>query len=100
MNIETILAVMEEIEKDNPIDFADLPFNENEMRSVVATQLSHYFAELEKEYPESSERELFWVSMLVHQVMENMVLNARLLVKDNDSARQTKQFISGLRKKF
>ena len=44
---EELAALMREVEHDDPIDFADLPFKEDELRDLVANHLCEMAAAME-----------------------------------------------------
>lgn len=72
--------LMEEVEREDPIDFADLPFNEKELRSLIANQVCEMAAKLEN-FSEEDKR-LTLLAVAAKLVLENFVLNVRLLSKN------------------
>jgi hypothetical protein len=44
---EQLAALMQEVEQDDPIDFADLPFPEDDLRQLVANHLCEMAATME-----------------------------------------------------
>jgi hypothetical protein len=73
--------LMEEVEQTDPIDFADLPFNEKELRSLIASQVCEMAAKLES-FTEEDKR-LTLLAVTAKLVLENFVLQVRLLNKNN-----------------
>lgn len=71
--------LMEEVESEDPIDFADLPFNEKELRSLIANQVCEMAAKLEN-FSEEDKR-LTLLAVAAKLVLENFVLHVRLLSK-------------------
>lgn len=74
---DELAALMLEVEKEDPIDFADLPFPEEELRGLVALHLCEMAGEMEKFTTEDKLMTLLAVSAKL--VLENLVLNVQLL---------------------
>ena len=74
---EQLAALMQEVEQEDPIDFADLPFPEDELRALVATHLCEMAASMEKFSTEDRLMTLLAVSAKL--VLENLVLHVQLL---------------------
>lgn len=72
-----LAALMAEVEAEDPIDFADLPFHEDELRSLVATHLCEMAAAMENFSSEDKLMTLLAVSAKL--VLENLVLHVQLL---------------------
>jgi len=74
---EHLAALMREVEQEDPIDFADLPFAEEDLRELVATHLCEMAAAMENFSTEDRLMTLLAVSAKL--VLENMVLHIQLL---------------------
>ena len=74
---EDLAALMQEVEQEDPIDFADLPFPEDELRKLVAIQLCDMTASMDQLNTEDKLMTLLAVSAKL--VLENMVLHIQLL---------------------
>lgn len=74
---EQLAALMREVEQEDPIDFADLPFAEEDLRELVATHLCEMAASMENFSTEDRLMTLLAVSAKL--VLENMVLHIQLL---------------------
>lgn len=74
---EDLAALMREVEQEDPIDFADLPFPEDELRKLVAIQLCDMAASMDQLSTEDKLMTLLAVSAKL--VLENMVLHIQLL---------------------
>lgn len=74
---ERLAALMLEVEKEDPIDFADLPFRDDELRALVASHLCEMAAAMENFSTEDKVMTLLAVSAKL--VLENLVLNIQLL---------------------
>jgi hypothetical protein len=68
---------MREVEQEDPIDFADLPFAEDDLRELVATHLCEMAAAMENFSTEDRLMTLLAVSAKL--VLENLVLHVQLL---------------------
>jgi hypothetical protein len=74
---EQLLELMREVEQEDPIDFADLPFRDDDLRRLVTSQLCEMAASMESFSPQDREMTLLAVSAKL--VLENMVLHIQLL---------------------
>jgi hypothetical protein len=74
---EELAALMHEVEQEDPIDFADLPFAEEELRQLVASHLCEMAGAMENFSTEDRLTTLLAVSAKL--VLENLVLNVQLL---------------------
>jgi len=74
---EELAALMLEVETEDPIDFADLPFGENELRELVAAHLCEMAAAMENFSTE--DRLLTLLAVSAKLVLENLVLHLQLL---------------------
>ncbi|MFA9217722.1 MAG: hypothetical protein ACEQSK_11530 [Sphingomonadaceae bacterium] len=69
--------LMQEVEKEDPIDFADLPFEEQDLRGLIANHLCDMADAMEGFSAE--DRQLTLLAVAAKLVLENMVLNIQLL---------------------
>lgn len=74
---EQLQDLMMEVEKEDPIDFADLPFEEDELRSLTASHICAMGASLENFSEE--DRHITLLAVAAKLVLENMVLHIQLL---------------------
>ncbi|HEU5435616.1 MAG TPA: hypothetical protein VFU95_04290 [Telluria sp.] len=74
---EQLAALMHEVEQEDPIDFADLPFDEHELRELVASHLCEMAAAMDNFSTEDRLMTLLAVSAKL--VLENLVLHVQLL---------------------
>lgn len=72
-----LAALMHEVELEDPIDFADLPFRDDELRELVANHLCEMAASMENFSAEDKMTTLLAVAAKL--VLENLVLNVQLL---------------------
>ncbi|MBJ7309485.1 hypothetical protein ACFOLJ_08540 [Rugamonas sp. CCM 8940] len=69
--------LMQAVEREDPIDFADLPFNEQELRGLIANHLCE-MADAMENFSEEDKR-LSLLAVAAKLVLENLVLNVQLL---------------------
>ena len=79
MNTRELVALLEEIEDGDPIDYADLPFDEAELRRLAVLNVLELLASDAYRDLDAGQRELLAAATITKLVLENMVLNARLL---------------------
>jgi hypothetical protein len=74
---QQLAALMRDVEQEDPIDFADLPFPEDDLRQLVASHLCEMAASMENFSTEDRLMTLLAVSAKL--VLENLVLHVQLL---------------------
>jgi hypothetical protein len=76
MKTEQLYELLEDVEKEAPIDYTGLPFDADDLRKLACLNV----AEMVQGWDlvDTNERELIMAATLVRLVLENMVLNARL----------------------
>ena len=79
MTEDTLLQLMAEVEKEDPIDYADLPFDDRALRQLACRLIAERSEQLEASgMPMEALLATMWAST-AKLVLENLVLNARLL---------------------
>lgn len=79
MKPEMLLELLMEVEKEDPIDFTGLPFDENDLRQLACLNV----AEIINNWPRDSseqDKDMLMAATVVRLVLENMVLQARLAI--------------------
>ncbi len=74
---EQLQELMMEVEKEDPIDFADLPFEEDALRKLTASHICAMAESLENFSEE--DRHVTLLAVAAKLVLENMVLHVQLL---------------------
>ena len=74
---QQLAALMLEVERDDPIDFADVPFAEDALRALVAAHLCEMASAMDNFSTEDRLMTLLAVSAKL--VLENLVLHLQLL---------------------
>lgn len=79
MNVSSaeLAALIREIEIEDPIDYADLPYDEDDLRLLVCSQV-HQIVEQAETMGEEN-RQMLLMAVAAKLVLENLVLNIRLL---------------------
>ncbi|WGS52133.1 hypothetical protein LFL96_28435 [Paraburkholderia sp. D15] len=82
MNVstETLVDMLREVEADDPIDYADLPFGEQELRRLVMSSLVERHQQVEAGDMSVSDIHALYLLSTAKLVLENTVLHARLLL--------------------
>lgn len=94
---ELLQLLMKEVESADPIDFADLPFKEDELRQIVAEHLCDVAERLDTFSEE--DRQLTLLAVAAKLVLENLVLHVQLLRKHHIPLNQeVTQLLQKLRK--
>jgi hypothetical protein len=70
-------TLMQEVEHEDPIDFADLPFDEKDLRGIVASHLCEMAGAMES-FSET-DRQMTLLAVSAKLVLENLVLHVQLL---------------------
>ena len=74
---EQLATLMQEVERDDPIDFADLPFDDQQLRALIANHLCE-MAEAMENFTEE-DKNLALLAVAAKLVLENLVLHVQLL---------------------
>jgi len=84
MKPEALLELLHEVEREDPIDFSGLPFEEADLRQLACLNV----AELMNNWLPTTnleERDLIMASTIARLVLENMVLQIRVSILTQDS---------------
>lgn len=74
---QKLIMLIQEVEMEDPIDFADLPFEEAALRALVADHLCEMAAAMDNFSEE--DRHLALLAVAAKLVLENLVLHVQLL---------------------
>ncbi|MEZ0233118.1 MAG: hypothetical protein ACAH12_09785 [Methylophilaceae bacterium] len=77
MKPEILLELLEEIEKEDPIDFSGLPFDETDLRQLACLNVVELLNSLDSD---AQSRENIMAATVTRLVLENMVLHARVAI--------------------
>ena len=80
MKPEILLELLAEVEKEDPIDFSGLPFAADDLRQLACLDVSELVSNLENE--SMDQRQIVLATAMVRLVLENLVLNARISLLD------------------
>jgi hypothetical protein len=79
VSTETLVDMLREVEAEDPIDYADLPFGGQELRRLIVSSLVERHHNVEADMSVSDVHTLYLLST-AKLVLENTVLHARLLL--------------------
>ncbi|GGY25312.1 hypothetical protein [Pseudoduganella albidiflava] len=89
-------TLMQEVELEDPIDFADLPFDEKDLRGLVASHLCEMADKMES-FSEA-DRQITLLAVSAKLVLENLVLHVQLLRRHGQPLNeQTEALLARLR---
>ncbi|MFZ3000022.1 MAG: hypothetical protein WA071_06820 [Undibacterium umbellatum] len=95
---EQLQDLMKEVEREDPIDFADLPFEEDELRAITAKHLCDMADAMENFSNEDKQVTLLAVAAKL--VLENLVLHVQLLRQhDIPLGQQVSNLLQNIKKK-
>lgn len=77
---ESLLILLAEVEKEDPIEFADLPFEEADLRNLACLHVAEFLQSGEYANMSVEDREKVMAASMAKLILENLVLNARLLM--------------------
>jgi hypothetical protein len=80
VSTETLVEMLREVESEDPIDYADLPFSDHELRRLVMTSLVERHHQVEAGNMSVSDIHALYLLSTAKLVLENTVLHARLLL--------------------
>ncbi|MBL8484743.1 MAG: hypothetical protein JNJ60_21290 [Rhodocyclaceae bacterium] len=84
----TILALLEEIESEDPVDFGALPVDGRSARNLVAVHLAELRAMLVSQQLSSEDREAILLATASRVILENLLLHVRALCERGEQASQ------------
>ncbi len=76
MNPKVLFELLADVEKEDPIDFSELPFAADDLRQLACLDVSELVSNLADESDE--QREIVLATAMVRLLLENLVLNARI----------------------
>ncbi|AGH86203.1 MULTISPECIES: hypothetical protein [Ralstonia solanacearum species complex] len=90
MTEDLLVQLIAEIEKEDPVDFANLPFDEQMLRNLVCKLVAHQLSQMEAAHFSQDDVIASLSASIAKLVLENLVLNARLLTLQGhgESARE------------
>lgn len=77
-----LLALLHEVEREDPIDFAGLPFDADDLRRLACLNVCEMLEALDAS-PE--QRDAVTAATIARLVLENMVLHARIALLSGDA---------------
>jgi hypothetical protein len=77
---ESLLTLLAEVEKEDPIEFADLPYEEADLRNLACLHVAEFLQSPEYSNMSVADREKVMAATMAKLILENLVLNARLLI--------------------
>ncbi|WP_244850751.1 MULTISPECIES: hypothetical protein [unclassified Caballeronia] len=80
VTISELTGLLEELEREDPVDYGDLPFGEPELRGLVLTSLLERHRSLQASGLNPGDVNLTYMLTTALLVIENLVLHARLLL--------------------
>jgi hypothetical protein len=80
VSTEALVDLLREVETQDPIDYADLPFGEQELRRLVISSLVERHQRFENGEMSGSDIHALYLLSTAKLVLENTVLHARLLL--------------------
>jgi len=90
MTEDLLVQLIAEVEKEDPVDFANLPFDEQMLRGLVCKLVSHQLTQMEDAHFSQDEVIVSLTASIAKLVLENLVLHARLPAQQghSESARE------------
>jgi hypothetical protein len=77
MQAELLLELLKEVEKEDPIDFSGLPFNDEDLRQLACLNVAEFLNQLNAD---EKSRDTIMATTVTRLVLENMVLHARIAI--------------------
>lgn len=84
-----LLALLREVEKEDPIDFADLPFKEEGMRELVADAVFRQVSGMAESKFSEQDCLLTLMAITAKLVLENLTLQCRMLRMNSASPEES-----------
>lgn len=82
ISADSLLVLLEEVEREDPVDFANLPFDEADLRKLACLNVAEFLQSPDYASMAVEERQIVMAASMAKLMLENLVLNARLLLPD------------------
>ncbi|ABE49162.1 conserved hypothetical protein [Methylobacillus flagellatus KT] len=79
MNAQTLMQLLLEVEREDPIDFSGLPFDVDDLRRLACLNVVEIMQQL-RAGNSAEDGEMVMAATVTRLVLENMVLQARLAI--------------------
>lgn len=76
---ESVLYLLADVEAEDPIDFAELPFEEADLRKLACLNVVEFLKSEPYAGMSAADKERVVAATMAKLVLENMVMHARLL---------------------
>lgn len=77
-----LLALLQEVEREDPVDFSGLPFSADDLRRLACIDVAELIEKMAS--MPGADRELTLAVTVVRLVLENMVLQTRIAILDQE----------------
>lgn len=85
MKPELLLELLREVEKEDPIDFSGLPFDDNDLRQLACLNVVEIINGWSQN-PSQHDKDMLMAATVTRLVLENMILQARLAILLQDAS--------------
>ena len=97
---QTVVELMQASELTDPIDFADVPFDEEGLRELATNAVLARYEQMRGEGLSADAINMVFLVSTIHLALENLVLNLRLLSADGSLPNSDEFDISKLLMRF
>ena len=97
LGLEEMLQLLQEVEQGDPLDFADLPMDEERLRRLVLSDLLQRDEQLQAS-ASAEECQLIYMLSTARLVLDNMLLHLRLMRLEQPEGTADAQLQSVLRR--
>jgi len=92
-----VSTLLSDLEAADPVDFGDMPANDDETRRLVVTSLVKFHESLAQQGVPAQSREALALATAARLVLENMVLHYRLLKATGASVQSAQEILDRFR---
>ncbi|GAB7562417.1 hypothetical protein LG202_04560 [Methylobacillus methanolivorans] len=79
MNAQALMQLLLEVEREDPIDFSGLPFDEDDLRQLACLDVAEMMQQIQAGNS-TEDSQLVMAATVTRLVLENLVLQARLAI--------------------
>ncbi|MFJ5444818.1 hypothetical protein ACIKP9_01100 [Methylobacillus methanolivorans] len=79
MNAQALMQLLLEVEREDPIDFSGLPFDEDDLRQLACLDVAEMMQQIQAGNS-AEDSQLVMAATVTRLVLENLVLQARLAI--------------------
>lgn len=92
--VDDILTLLTDLEEGDPLDFGDVPLDEQDARRLIALSMAQLSEDLREKGISADSREVLALAVATRVMLDNLILNYRLLQQGGGPIPNAQQLIN------